>query len=165
MKVCLVDRARFPSDTPSTHAIQPCGVQILERIGVLEPVAKVAAAVDGGVLAFDDGRLERAGAGELLGAPMLNARRVTLDAILLEAAAAAGAEVRTGTAVTGLVEERGRVAGVVTNGGELHAPLVVGADGARSTVARLVDAAEYHQTPGERVFMWSYFEGVAADGG
>src|SRR4051812_5407834 len=165
VKVCVVDRARFPSDTPSTHAIQPCGVQILERLGVLEPVARVAAAVDGGVLAFDEGRLELDGARELLGAPMLNARRVTLDAILLEAAGAAGAEVRTGTPVTGLVVEHGRVAGVTTSAGELRASLVVGADGARSTVARLVGAAEYHRTPGKRVFMWSYFEGVAGNGG
>src|SRR4051812_28971722 len=165
VKVCVVDRARFPSDTPSTHAIQPCGVQILERLGVLEPVARVAAAVDGGVLAFDEGRLELDGARELLGAPMLNARRVTLDAILLEAAGAAGAEVRTGTPVTGLVVEHGRVAGVTTSAGELRASLVVGADGARSTVARLVGAAEYHRTPGKRVFMWSYFEGVGGNGG
>src|SRR3954453_6589025 len=112
MKVCLVDRPRFPSDTPSTHAIQPSGVQILERLGVLEPVARVAAAVDGGVLALDEGRLELEDGRELLGAPMLNARRVTLDAILLEAAGAAGAEVRTGTPVTGLVVVHGRVAGM-----------------------------------------------------
>src|SRR5436190_6312494 len=166
VRVCLVDRDRFPSDTPSTHAVQPSGVQILERLGVLERLAKVAAAVDHGVFAFDEGRLELGGVRELLGAPMLNARRVAFDAVLLDAAAEAGAEIRTGTAVTGLVEEGGRVAGVATNRGELRAPLVVGADGARSTVARLVGAAEYHGTPGERVFMWSYFEGIAGgDGG
>src|SRR5215211_5605053 len=60
---------------------------------------------------------------------MLSARRVTLDAVLIEAAAAAGAEVRTQTAVTGLIEDRGRVVGLETKSGELRAPLVVGADG------------------------------------
>src|SRR5205823_3710058 len=95
---------------------------------------------------------------EWLGAPMLNVRRVTLDAIVLDAAAAAGTEVRTGTPVTGLVEEGGRVSGVTTPAGELRAAVVVGADGARSTVARLVQAAEYHRTPAGRVFMWAYFE-------
>src|SRR6185503_3235687 len=73
-----------------------------------------------------------------------------------------GAEVRTGTPVTGLLEERGRVAGVTTTNGDLRAPLVVGADGARSTIARLVGAAEYHRTPPGRAFMWAYFEGADA---
>lgn len=38
MKVCVVDRARFPSDTPSTHGVQPTGVKILDRLGMLERV-------------------------------------------------------------------------------------------------------------------------------
>jgi flavin-dependent dehydrogenase len=97
-----------------------------------------------------------------MGAPMLNVRRVTLDAILLDAAARAGAEVRPRTSVTGLVEDRGRVAGVRTSAGDLRAPLVVGADGVRSAVARLVGAGEYHRTRPGRVFLWSYYEGAAA---
>ncbi len=40
VSVCLVDRARFPSDTASTHGVQPSGVKILERLGVLEPLVK-----------------------------------------------------------------------------------------------------------------------------
>jgi 2-polyprenyl-6-methoxyphenol hydroxylase-like FAD-dependent oxidoreductase len=65
-------------------------------------------------------------------------------------------------AVSGLVEDGGRVVGVKTAAGELRAPLVVGADGARSTVAGLVGAKEYHQTPPGRIFLWAYFEGVPA---
>jgi 2-polyprenyl-6-methoxyphenol hydroxylase-like FAD-dependent oxidoreductase len=160
MSVCVVDRARFPSDTPSTHVMQPTGVKVLDRLGVLEPLLKVAPPIEHLTLALDDVRIELGGVTELFGAPALNARRVTLDAILLEAAAAAGAEVRTQTAVTGLVEDGGRVAGVKTRFGELRAPLVVGADGTGSTVARLVNAAEYHQTPSGRIFMWAYFEGA-----
>jgi flavin-dependent dehydrogenase len=91
---------------------------------------------------------------------MVNVRRVTLDAILLEAAVAAGAEVRAGTSVTGLVEAGGRVVGVETTAGVLRARLVVGADGARSSVARLAGAREYHRTASRRIFLWSYFEGV-----
>src|SRR3954471_4316179 len=91
---------------------------------------------------------------------MVNARRVTLDAILVDAAEQAGAEVRTGTAVTELLEERGRVAGVRTTAGDLRAPVVVGADGPRSTVARLAGAREYHCTRPGRIFLWGYFEGV-----
>ena len=29
LRVCLVDKDRFPSDTLSTHGIQPIGVQVL----------------------------------------------------------------------------------------------------------------------------------------
>lgn len=37
-RVCLLDKARFPSETPSTHVIQPRGVEILDDLGVLDPV-------------------------------------------------------------------------------------------------------------------------------
>ena len=40
---------------------------------------------------------------------------------------------------------------------------MVGADGVNSTVARLVDAAKYHETRAGRLFMWAYFEGADAD--
>src|SRR5256885_16721704 len=88
-RVCLVDRARFPSDTPSTHMVQPTGVRILERLGVLDELLKVAPPIDHGIAVFDDVRVELNGVRELVGAPAVNARRVTLDAILLRPAAAA----------------------------------------------------------------------------
>ena len=163
MRVAVVDRARFPSETPSTHAVQPTGVQILGRLGVLDQLLKVTPPIEQGTLVFDDVRIDIGGISGLLGAPMVNARRGTLDAILLEAAAAAGVEVRTQTPIVGLIEEGGRVAGVRTETAALRARLVVGADGARSTVARLVGAEEYSRTEPGRVFLWAYFEGVGQD--
>lgn len=162
LRVCVVDRAQFPSETLSTHGVQPCGVKILDDLGVLEPLSKTAALIESATLAFDDVKVELSGASELMGAPMLNARRITMDTVLLDAAAAAGAEVRTQTAVTGLLEDGDRVVGVETRTGELRARLVVGADGARSTVARLVNAPEYDRTPAGRVLTWAYFEGATA---
>ena len=41
--VCLLDRAQFPSETPSTHMIQPCGVEILDRLGVLNAILAAGA--------------------------------------------------------------------------------------------------------------------------
>jgi 2-polyprenyl-6-methoxyphenol hydroxylase-like FAD-dependent oxidoreductase len=163
IKVCIVDRASFPSDTPSTHGIQPAGVKILDRLGAMNPLLKVAPPIERGTLRLNDNRIEVESLSRLVGAPMVNVRRITLDAILLDVAAAAGAEVRSRTAVTGLVEERGRVAGVETTNGMLRAPLVVGADGTHSTVARLVGAAEYHQTLPGGIFSWAYLEGVPAE--
>jgi 2-polyprenyl-6-methoxyphenol hydroxylase-like FAD-dependent oxidoreductase len=41
---------------------------------------------------------------------------------------------------------------------------VVGADGMRSSIARMVGAREYHVTSNGRVFMWAYVEGDPTDG-
>src|SRR5918999_1653127 len=54
LRVCMVDKDRFPSDTLSTHAIQPAGVQVLERIGVLDSLLAVAPPMLRGRLVFDD---------------------------------------------------------------------------------------------------------------
>jgi flavin-dependent dehydrogenase len=163
LRVCLLDRADFPSDSPSTHGIQPPGVKVLAELGVLDPLLELTPPITGGFLALDEFRVQKDGLVELLGSPMVNVRRVTLDAILAENAAAAGAELRTGTTVTGVIRAGGRVSGVETTAGPLRAPLVVGADGARSTVARLVGATEYHRTAPRRAFVWSYYEGVEVD--
>jgi 2-polyprenyl-6-methoxyphenol hydroxylase-like FAD-dependent oxidoreductase len=160
LDVCLLDRQDFPSDTPSTHGIQPVGVQILERLGVLGRLREVAPPIDEGFLAFDEHRASIDYAAAIVGAPMYNVRRLVLDAILVDAAREAGAELRTRTAVTGLLTSGGRVCGVETTAGPVRAPLVVGADGARSTVARMLGAEEYHRTAARRLFLWSYFEGV-----
>ncbi|HET7574492.1 MAG TPA: NAD(P)/FAD-dependent oxidoreductase, partial [Solirubrobacterales bacterium] len=163
LSVCLVDRDDFPSDTPSTHGIQPSGVEALERLGILARIQAVTPPVEAGFLAFGEHRVRVDDAARITGAPMYCVRRVTLDEILLDAARDAGANVRTGTTVTGLLRSGGRVAGVETTKGPLPARLLVGADGARSTVARLLGAEEYHRTPAHRVFLWSYFEGVDED--
>jgi 2-polyprenyl-6-methoxyphenol hydroxylase-like FAD-dependent oxidoreductase len=164
LRVCVVDKDRFPSDTPSTHGIQPSGVQVLERIGVLDALLKLAPPMVRGRMVFDDAVAVVDDIVAITGAPVLSVRRVILDEILVNAAAEAGAEVRTHTAVSGLVMDRGRVAGVTTVAGELRAPLVIGADGTRSAVARMVGAKEYQRTANGRVFMWAYYDGDPTNG-
>src|SRR5436190_4487130 len=164
LRVCVVDKDRFPSDTLSTNAIQPAGVQVLERISVLDSLLTLAPPMLRGRMVFDDAVAIFDDIVATSGAPVLSVRRITLDEILVSAAADAGAEVRTGTMVTGLVIEDDRVAGVTTPAGELRAPLVVGADGTRSAVATMVGAREYHATPNGRVFMWAYYEADPTNG-
>jgi 2-polyprenyl-6-methoxyphenol hydroxylase-like FAD-dependent oxidoreductase len=94
----------------------------------------------------------------VVGGPALNVRRVALDEILLGAAAGSGAEVHTHTTVTGLLRDGNRVCGVTTEAGQVRGRLVVGADGARSSVARFVGAKERHTTTNGRVFMWGYYD-------
>jgi 2-polyprenyl-6-methoxyphenol hydroxylase-like FAD-dependent oxidoreductase len=161
MRVCVLDRARFPSETPSTHVIQPCGVRILAELGVLDQaLAAGAVPIDRFTLVNEDVRIDAVAEPQEFGAPGLCLRRLTLDALLVRAAAAAGAEVRTGCRVRALITAGGRVVGVSSDRGPVHARLVVGADGRHSTVASRVRAVEYHVTPAGRMPAWAYYEGV-----
>lgn len=164
VSVCVLDRARFPSETPSTNLIQPCGVRILDQLGVLrELLAAGAAPLEHFTIVNDDVRIESPA--DLFEHPALCVRRVTLDVLLVQAAGAAGAEVRTGVRVTRPIsDDDGRVTGVQTDEGPIHARLVVGADGRHSTIASAVGAREYHVSPPGRMAAWGYFEGVARDG-
>jgi geranylgeranyl reductase family protein len=68
---------------------------------------------------------------------LLSIRRDHFDAWHAEVARQAGAEVRLSTSVTGILEEAGAVAGVVTDGGEeLTARVVIDAGGVNSVVGR-----------------------------
>ena len=146
-RVLLLDRATMPSDTLSTHGLARGGVVQLARWGLLDRlVAEGAPPVR--TVAFDPprGHLERpvkdrAGVDFLL-AP----RRSRIDALLVEEAAAAGATVRLGTSVDGVLRDaRGRVVGVEARerGGaalRFGARHVVAADGLRSTLAPALGA-------------------------
>ena len=145
--VAVVDRAHFPSDVLSTHGLVRGGVVQLSRWGLLGDVlASGAPAVREVTFRRGDAEIvrrikDRAGV-DLLVAP----RRFVLDALLVGAATAAGAQVRTGVTVTGLRrDDAGRVIGVnglAQDGApiELTARYVVGADGLRSRTARWVGA-------------------------
>ncbi len=166
VRVALVEQATFPRDTLSTHVFQAGAIGFLDRLGVAERVRATGAPF----VNYVDSRQEDVyfvlpiplRAGDLGG--IASVRRTVLDPILADAAAEAGADIRMGTKVTGLVEENGRVAGVrvARNGSEevLHSRLVLGADGRNSTIAKLVGARKYHLTPNERFAYWSFFEGA-----
>ena len=157
--VCVVDQARFPSDTLSTHIIQAHGVAMLDRLGLRDTLLDLGATeIDQFTLINDDVRID-GGPGPADFPPMC-VRRVTLDDVLVKAADTAGADVRTRTRVTGLIHDGGRVVGVETGDGPIRARLVVGADGMSSSVAGWAGAEEYHVTPGGRMMAVAYFEGV-----
>jgi flavin-dependent dehydrogenase len=177
-RVVVLDRARFPSDTLSTHLMFAGGVAELAGLGALERVVALGAPKMPEALMSGAGVTVRAGYTPLAGGIdyALCVRRPGLDGVLVERAREAGADVREGARVTDLVWRDGRVAGVRWKDPddgqerELHAPLVVGADGRRSTVARLVDAAEpYRSNANGRACFFAYltdphpsWRGVAA---
>jgi menaquinone-9 beta-reductase len=164
--VCVVDKARFPSETPSTHIIQPCGVSILDGIGALEPALRAGAVpIDRVTLVNDDVRVDGHLDGAVFPQPGLCMRRLILDALLVDAASAAGVAVRTGVKMTGLLTRDGRVVGIETKDGPIRADLVIGADGRHSTVAANVQAHEYLSTAQGRTPAWAYYDGIAEQTG
>ena len=166
LSVALVEQATFPRDTLSTHIFESAALAFLKRLGVLSAVRATGAPIVNRVDIRQEGFRAQVPApqqpGDVGGATSV--RRLRLDPILMEAAAAAGAEVWMGAKVTALVRDRGRVTGVrvARDGSEqaLEARLVVGADGRNSTVARLAGARKYNLTPNERFAYWSFFEGA-----
>lgn len=146
--VVALDRARFPSDTLSTHLLWAGGVAELKRIGALERVEALGAPHLPEAMAGWGGYEIRGRYTPVEGIDYgLCVRRPGLDNALVETAREAGADVRERCTVTAVERRDGRVRGVRyrDRDGEEHeieAPLVVGADGRRSIVARAVEADE-----------------------
>jgi len=87
-------------------------------------------------------------------------RRTVLDSLLVEAAAEAGAEVRTGFPIDALVFENGAVVGIRSGTSVERARVVIGADGRNSFVARAVQAPEYDTRPSLACAYYTYWAGV-----
>ncbi len=167
-RVAMVDRASFPSDTMSTHFIWPQGAARLASWGLLdslrergcEPITQIT---------FDIGPVQLTGS-----PPPANGatdsycpRRTVLDALLVESAVEAGADLIDRFVVSGLCWSDGRVAGLTGHRrGSPSAPttlastLVVGADGLHSTVAGLAGASSYHEHPSLTCVYYSYWSGL-----
>jgi 2-polyprenyl-6-methoxyphenol hydroxylase-like FAD-dependent oxidoreductase len=164
VKVAVLERATFPKDTLSTHIFQAHALAFLDRLGVIDQIVGTGAPYSN-VIDTRQGDLRFTHAFAMQpGDPgaAISVRRPLLDPILANAAAEAGADVNMATTVTDLIQEDGRVCGVLARHDgtdeELRARLVVGADGRNSTVAKLVGARKYNVTPCERFAYWSFFE-------
>ncbi|WP_229068293.1 NAD(P)/FAD-dependent oxidoreductase [Actinoplanes sp. DH11] len=159
-RTLLVDRATFPSDTVSTHVIHPPGAAALRRWGLLDQVAATGCPPVGRY-SFDFGPLSLAGAPGTPESPYAYApRRTLLDKILLDAAAAAGAEVREGFTVDELIVDDDRVTGIRGGGVTEHARVVVGADGRNSVVAKAVGASVYQEQAPLTVGYYAYWSNL-----
>jgi 2-polyprenyl-6-methoxyphenol hydroxylase-like FAD-dependent oxidoreductase len=166
-RVLLVDRATFPSDTLSTHIVQPRGVAALARWGLLERLAATGCPPIRR-FSYDFGALEITGSPGTPEAPLAYCpRRTVLDQLLVDAAAQAGAEVREGFTVEEILFEEGRVVGVRGRaGGESsreRAAVVVGADGWHSLTARSVRASSYHERPPLSAAYYAYWSGLPVE--
>jgi flavin-dependent dehydrogenase len=169
-RVLLLDRSRYGTDTLSTHALMRGAVLQLHRWGLLPQVIAAGTPAVRSATFHLPGAVSTVAIKPRNGADGLYApRRTVLDAILVDAARSAGADVRFGTSVTGLQRDRtGRVTGITGRAGtarlEVGADLVVGADGRRSAVARLTGATAAHVAPASSGVIYRYFRDDATAG-
>ncbi|HSM37130.1 MAG TPA: NAD(P)/FAD-dependent oxidoreductase [Longimicrobiales bacterium] len=171
LRVLVVDPLRYGSDTLSTHALMRGAVLQLHRWGLLDEVRSSGAPpVRSTTFHYGDETIEvlikpRDGV-DALYAP----RRTVLDPVLVDAARESGAEFAFGASVTGLVRDReGRVRGATVAHGETEptdilADLVIGADGIRSRVARVLDAPTEYETPHAACSIYGYWQAVPMRG-
>jgi flavin-dependent dehydrogenase len=169
-RVLLVDRATFPSDTLSTHAIHAPGVAALRRWGLLDAVVATGCPPLE-TYSFDFGPFTITGTPRPCeGSSVAYApRRFLLDKILLDAAADSGAEVQEHFSVDELLVEDGVVVGIHGHdaGGTARthrARAVVGADGRQSRVARAVQAQQYLEKPRLQWAYYTYWRDLPVDG-
>lgn len=171
VSVLLLDRARFPSTTPSTHFFRGAGlVGVLDRLGILErilelgcpPLTRQFDYEDGTAAAVEGPPQDPGGVGYCL-----SVRREPLDRILVgRAAAAETVDFAAATAVTDVVWAADRVTGVrLASGRAVEAEVVVGADGRNSLVASRVGAETEHEDPPRRALYYRYVTGLPGPGG
>ena len=171
LRVVVVDRGRYGADTLSTHALMRGAVVQLHRWGLLTRIVAVGTppihrttfryAADEIVIPIKPSH-----GVDALYAP----RRTVLDPVLVDAAVAAGAEVRYGFTLTGVRRDRrGRVTGVVGRDGDgqrvaIDADLVVGADGMRSSVAQRVAAPVERRGIAASAVVYGYWSDLDTSG-
>jgi len=168
VQVLLVDRASFPSDIPHGHFIHRHGPRRLRDWGLLDRIEAHTPAITSMVLDAGDFPLLARNLVEDGLAWGYGPRRATLDSILMDAAAASGAEVRPSFNVFEYIIENGTVVGIhgrTQNGNTVleRAPLVIGADGRNSGLARAVSAPIYNQVPPLLCYYFSYWSGVTSE--
>jgi geranylgeranyl reductase family protein len=167
LKPLLLDRDAFPRDKICGDAISGKSVDVMKRLGMIEPLLATTQLGSWGVTFSgpygDEVAIPFTKALDKPVAPGFMCDRVTFDRLVFDQAVEAGAEVWTGAVVTGLLREGTKVVGVkVKRDGQeeqVRAPLTVGADGAYSVVVRELGMDQLHEAHYCAGLRW-YWEGV-----
>ncbi len=167
LRPLLIDKDAFPRDKVCGDALSGKTVDVMKRLGMIEPLLATSQIDSWGVTFSgpfgDEVAIPFTKALDKPVAPGFVCDRVTFDALVVDQARQAGAEIWTGATVTGLLREGGKVVGVTVkrNGKEeeVRAPITVGADGAYSVVVRELGMDQLHEKHYVAGLRW-YWEGV-----
>jgi flavin-dependent dehydrogenase len=166
LRVLVLEASRPGSDTLSTHALMRGAVLQLQRWNLLDAV------VAAGTPAIRSTEFHYGDETETVDnrpgtTPLRAPRRTLLDAVLQDAARAAGADVRHGVRVTRVLRDgAGAVTGVefldrgTRTRSEVRAGITVGADGRRSFVADAVQAPFERRGESSSAFLYTYWSGL-----
>ena len=168
LQVLLLEKETFPRDKICGDAISGKSVDVLRRMNLIEEVMRAEQVGSWGVTFGgpygDEAAIPFTQEQDRCSIPPgFICTREVFDDVLFQQVKGSRAEVRQNAKVTGLLFEDERVRGVHVQVGEetetIEAPLVIGADGAYSVVARELGMAqlnEKHYCAGLR----SYYRGV-----
>jgi flavin-dependent dehydrogenase len=164
-RVLMIDRAKFPSDTLSTHVNFPSAVAEVQALGALERVLECnPPQAHFGMVEADGARclapwkpIDGIDYGICVPRPHFD------HALVRTAVEDCGVELREKTSLVELVWDRDRVVGALLRGpdGEyqVRSKLLVGADGRRSTVAGLVGSERpYRGSDNNRACAFFYMD-------
>jgi flavin-dependent dehydrogenase len=170
LKVLLVDKNAFPSDTISTHIVLAGGTRVLARLGVLDTLERLGGVRFSSMRTVGPGFDYSARLDQSEDIRGLCLTRDKMDSAMVDAARSIECvAMREQFRVTDLIIEDGAIAGIrgedSSGSHTFRAPLVVGADGLRSTFAKLaaeqIGAFERRDVKCARAYYYAYFEGVS----
>lgn len=168
LSTLLIDKATFPRDKICGDAISGKSVDVLRKLGMLDAVVRDESLGSWGCTfsgpSGDEVAIPFTKMLDKPVAPGFVVRREVFDDLIFKFAVSAGAEIQSNTSVTGLLRDGDTVVGVSTRDAndehrDVSAPLVIGADGAYSVVAKELGMAqlnEKHYVAGLR----AYYRGV-----
>jgi 2-polyprenyl-6-methoxyphenol hydroxylase-like FAD-dependent oxidoreductase len=164
-RVVALERGKFPSDALSTHVLVPNGVAELKRMGALERILELDPAKVPYLKITDRDMVVRERYTPFEGIDYgVCVPRNLQDQALVETARAAGVDIREKSSVEQVVWHGGRAVGVTYKDPdgeerEIHARLVIGADGRKSRVAAEVGAwTPYRASKNGRGFAFRYMD-------
>jgi geranylgeranyl reductase family protein len=152
LKVCLLEKSRFPREKPCGEYVSPGCLSILDRLGLLsafealgpQPIRGMRIVTPGGTV------LTGVYPGNGTASHGYSLPRYRFDALLFDAARKAGVECHEGWRVVDLIRAGGGVAGVVADSEgrsrSFTASVTIGADGRNSVVARRLKLFAWHSS-------------------
>lgn len=184
-KVLLIDRMRFPSDTLSTHFMNPRGMTYLKELGVLDEILESTPAFRKLDVQIDNFKLGGGTNEESLQLRFSKIhgsrrfefetryaciRRHFLDSTLQNKAIELGVEIRTNFNLESLVIENGEVIGIQGADSKAQiltytAKIVVGADGRNSKTAKLLKVEKYEEKKACTFACYTYYSGLSLPAG